>query len=110
MNRYALIAVKQEARHAGFFAAKEANLHLPEYVDLQMFIAIHPPDRRRRDDDNVLASLKSYRDGIFDALQINDSYVRISTHGFAKMISGGAVYVWIQVLDKYPEWMELSHG
>jgi crossover junction endodeoxyribonuclease RusA len=31
------------------------------------------PDNRRRDDDNASASCKAYRDGIADALHIDDS-------------------------------------
>lgn len=30
------------------------------------------PDRRRRDDDNAIAATKAYRDGIADALGIDD--------------------------------------
>ena len=36
------------------------------------------PDRRRRDDDNASASCKAYRDGIADALQIDDHSLRQS--------------------------------
>ena len=32
----------------------------------------HPPDNRRRDLDNMLASIKSAIDGIADALEVND--------------------------------------
>lgn len=35
-----------------------------------------PPDRRRRDDDNLIASFKPYRDGISDALGIDDAHFR----------------------------------
>lgn len=32
----------------------------------------YPPDRRRRDDDNMIAAFKSGRDGIADALGVDD--------------------------------------
>lgn len=58
-----------------------------------------PPDRRRRDDDNMLASFKSGRDGIADALKVDD-------HRFVTILSvapettpGGAVRVSIQALE-----------
>ena len=35
-------------------------------------LAYAPPDRRQRDEDNLEASLKSYRDGIADSLGVND--------------------------------------
>lgn len=35
------------------------------------------PDRRRRDDDNAAASCKAYRDGVADALGIDDSGLRM---------------------------------
>jgi hypothetical protein len=39
----------------------------------QFLITAYPPDRRERDDDNVKASLKGHRDGIAQALGIDDS-------------------------------------
>lgn len=35
------------------------------------------PDARRRDDDNAAASCKAYRDGIADALRMDDSGLRM---------------------------------
>ena len=104
MNRYALSVVKQEARDVGFLAAKSSAVSVVD-VDLQLFILIFPPDKRGRDDDNVLASLKSYRDGIFDALGINDRRVRLSTHGFGPVKHNGMVYVYVKPLTELPEWM-----
>lgn len=40
---------------------------------ISLFVTFYPPDRRRRDDDNVFASAKAMRDGIADALCINDN-------------------------------------
>lgn len=39
-------------------------------------------DRRRRDDDNAVAACKSYRDGIADALRIDDSALPMLTRPF----------------------------
>lgn len=36
------------------------------------------PDARRRDDDNAIASCKAYRDGIADALGIDDHSLSLS--------------------------------
>ena len=40
---------------------------------LHLDITFHPPDKRRRDIDNMLSSIKSGLDGISDALGIDDS-------------------------------------
>lgn len=39
-------------------------------------IAFYPPDNRRRDDDNMVGSFKAYRDGIADALGVDDRRFR----------------------------------
>jgi crossover junction endodeoxyribonuclease RusA len=105
MNHFALHKVKQEARQVGYFAAQESGLRFQD-VDLQAFIKINPPDNRARDDDNILASLKSYRDGIFEALGINDKVVRLSTHAMGKVKRRGLVTIWLMPLEDLPEWMK----
>jgi crossover junction endodeoxyribonuclease RusA len=42
------------------------------------------PDKRRRDDDNAASSCKAYRDGIADALGIDDHALRF--HGPPQML------------------------
>ena len=37
-----------------------------------------PPDRRRRDLDNMLASIKAGIDGIADAIQVDDQYFTLT--------------------------------
>ncbi|WP_165856754.1 endodeoxyribonuclease RusA [Marinobacter sp. JSM 1782161] len=44
---------------------------------VHLMIDVFPPDRRGRDDDNIIASFKSGRDGIADALNIDDKHFRI---------------------------------
>lgn len=52
-------------RQAGALAVGDGRLHVTlEFV---------PPDRRHRDRDNLLGSMKSGLDGIADALGVNDS-------------------------------------
>lgn len=63
---------------------------------LHLFIDFYPPDRRHRDDDNVIASFKSGRDGLADALKIDDSRFRI--HPFLdrdQPAKGGVVKVTV---------------
>lgn len=57
--------------------ALEAKLKVPAYAGTDGKIAVRldffPPDRARRDDDNVPASFKAGRDGIADALKCDDA-------------------------------------
>ena len=45
----------------------------PKDVAPTVTITFQPPDNRRRDTDNMLASCKAYLDGIADALGVDDS-------------------------------------
>ncbi len=45
---------------------------------VDFFIEFFPPDRRHRDDDNLIASFKSGRDGIAQALGIDDRRFRLA--------------------------------
>ena len=51
--------------------AKLAPYAAQERVDVALWF--YPPDNRRRDADNALASMKAALDGIADALGIDDS-------------------------------------
>lgn len=47
-------------------------------IDLQLWF--YPPDKRHRDDDNMIASFKAARDGIADGLGVNDRRFRATYH------------------------------
>jgi len=44
--------------------------------DLRCTWTFYPPDLRRRDDDNLVRQCKAYRDGVCDALGIDDSQIK----------------------------------
>lgn len=44
---------------------------------LDLWLTFNPPDRRKRDDDNLIAMFKAYRDGIAGGLDIDDSRFRL---------------------------------
>lgn len=46
--------------------------------DLPIRIDFYPPDRRTRDDDNLIASFKSGRDGLALAWGIDDRHIRVA--------------------------------
>lgn len=71
------------ARKAGWTRAPEGRLHL--------WIDFYPPDRRHRDDDNCLSAFKHGRDGIADALRVDDKV--FVSHPLVKSEIGGIVKV-----------------
>lgn len=73
---------------------KASGVVVPEGAVL-LDITFCPPDRRRRDDDNCLASFKSGRDGVADALGIDDNRF-VTTLRMGEPVKGGAVVVRIQ--------------
>lgn len=85
-----------------FLQAKAAGLVAPlgrVLLDLEFL----PPNARRRDDDNLLAAFKSGRDGLADALGVDDS-VFVSQVRLSKTVyPGGAVRV---TLSPYKEAIE----
>jgi crossover junction endodeoxyribonuclease RusA len=61
--------------------------------DVHLWITFFPPDRRRRDDDNIIGSLKNGRDGVADALGIDDSRFRSHPYVSDQVRKGGAVEI-----------------
>lgn len=70
----AVARAKKLAREEAFWACKVVK-PLDWKHDgsrLPLVFTAHPPDARSRDDDNCAASLKAHRDGIAQALGIDD--------------------------------------
>lgn len=74
-----------------FLFAKKAGLGAPAGRIL-LQLEFLPPTARRRDDDNLLASFKAGRDGLADALGIDDSLF-VSQVQIGEVHPGGAVRV-----------------
>lgn len=55
-------------------------------------ITFYPPDRRKRDDDGMISAFKAGRDGIADALGVDDHTFRPS-YNFGEPTKGGKVVV-----------------
>lgn len=53
-----------------------------------------PPDRRRRDMDNLIAAMKAANDGLADALGIDDSRF-VTTYRMGEVVKGGVVQVTV---------------
>ena len=76
------------SRAAGIFD----GMILPD--PLPMTITFCPPNKRRRDRDNLIASFKAGQDGLSDAIGLDDSRF-VPTYRVGDVVKGGAVLVEI---------------
>lgn len=64
---------KKEYRTACWALSLEAKLSAPPGEGkIPVEIIFYPPDKRHRDADNMVASIKAGLDGVADALKVND--------------------------------------
>ena len=63
----------KHARETAGWLCKGAKVQKSTASALRVTITFHPPDKRHRDTDNMLASCKAALDGVSDALGIYDS-------------------------------------
>jgi len=93
------------ARHEAFMLARHAgwtkdylSAIKPDSIDyLTLRYDLHsdfyPPNRYRRDDDNLIAAFKPYRDGIAQALNVDDFRFRTIATVHQNVMKGGQVKV-----------------
>jgi crossover junction endodeoxyribonuclease RusA len=67
--------------------AKEAKLETSKEGKVYLEITFFPPDKRHRDADNMVASIKAGLDGLADALQVNDRMF-LPTFKFTDEVAG----------------------
>ena len=70
-------AVKSYREHA-WVMALAAGVSIPASGTIRITITFRPPNKRRRDIDNMLASIKAGLDGIATALACDDSRFEIT--------------------------------
>lgn len=78
------------------WSAKSAGLKAPDSDKILLVLEFVPNDKRSRDDDNLLASFKAGRDGLADALGIDDSRFVTQFRMSEEIIKGGVVRVSLQ--------------
>jgi crossover junction endodeoxyribonuclease RusA len=79
-----------------FYLAKQAGWFGVEFTArVHLWIDFFPPDKRAYDDDNIAAAFKSGRDGIAQALGINDKRFvsHPMLHAFSKDFTGVKVRI-----------------
>lgn len=72
--------------------ARAAGVWPSDAESIKMTLTFCPPDRRRRDEDNIIRATKALRDGLQDALGVDDNRFSI-TYEIGDVIKGGAVIV-----------------
>lgn len=80
---------------------KESGMVAPDSPRIALWLDFFPPDRRARDDDNIVASFKAGRDGIAAALGIDDK--RFVMHPYVRDKIGGYVRVRLTTLPERDE-------
>ena len=82
---------KQAARTEAFYMAAPFKGTFNGYDALQMSLTIYPPDKKRRDLDNVFASMKSAIDGMCNAIAVDDTQIRRVVLEWGGVVKNGAV-------------------
>ncbi len=82
---------KQAARTEAFYVVAPFKGTFSGSDLLQMSLTIYPPDKKRRDLDNVFASMKSTIDGMCKAIEIDDSQIRRVMLEWGGVVENGAV-------------------
>lgn len=65
------------ARREAWAITLESKVKAPKSEEIAVTIAFYPPDARRRDRDNCIASMKAALDGVAEALGVDDSRFRL---------------------------------
>lgn len=99
-NRRVNIFVRARAVRGARMTAKMLTLQAikwrrPDWQAVALHWEFHPKTANAVDDDNAEASCKAYRDGIADALDIDDSKFT-ATREIGEPIKGGAVHVTVR--------------
>lgn len=89
-DRRATTRARAKYREAGFYAAKEAKVKIP--ADALLWVTFCPPDRIRRDLDNLLGRIKYGLDGIAKASGVDD-YGWSFVLGRGEPVKGGLVLI-----------------
>lgn len=107
---------ERDARALGWGLAMEAlsaseRKALAEASYLNMEVAFFPPDHRKRDDDGMIGAIKNARDGIADALGVDDRRFR-PTYRIADPEKPGRVEIIfaVRACEKTPKTGEKQHA
>ena len=86
------------ARDVALVLARQTGAHLDTAEDLELILILHPPDRRHRDADNILSSLKESIDSVCKAVGVDDSQIKRLVLEWGNVAKGGKIELRLEVL------------
>ncbi|MBX9754799.1 MAG: endodeoxyribonuclease RusA [Pseudomonadaceae bacterium] len=89
--------IRAKYRADCYLLCKASGIKAPEGKILWV-VEFFPPDRRAYDDDNLLARTKALRDGVAEALGVDDRRFVTQFSVSDQVVKGGAVHVHIKSL------------
>ena len=87
--------ITKKVRSDAKLIALSAGAGSLDKIGLQIRVTFYPATNRRRDEDNVIGAFKAYRDGIADALGVDDADVEFDYKLLKETRGGGATVVQI---------------
>lgn len=84
---------RKDAINFGYYLAYSVSGAELQGKDIYMTVRINPPDRRKHDVDNVLASLKPMLDGLTRGLGFDDSQIKRVIIDRRIYIKGGEITI-----------------
>ncbi|WP_313534366.1 hypothetical protein [Sphingomonas sp.] len=97
-HHMAVHKAKKKAKRVGGEAVILAGRpRFPKDAPLAVTLTFHPPMRNAPDEDNAIAGLKAYLDGIAGALGVDDKLFRLQRPIMAEPVKGGRVLVSIEI-------------
>lgn len=82
-------------REAAYWLTEWSKAKAPADGRIMLKVSFRPPDKRRRDLDNMLSSIKAGLDGIADALGVNDQRFDLSLSR-CEPVPGGKIIVTLE--------------
>ncbi len=91
----ALARAKKRYRQACAWTAKAQGVGRIDAEQLKVHLVFVPPDRRSRDDQNLIGAMKAGLDGLADVLGVDDSRWHVTHDPYGVAEIGGMVRVEI---------------
>lgn len=92
-------AVKQYRSDCGWDAAAQCNADFFLLSPVLATTTFHVTDKRRRDLDNLMASIKPLWDGLVDAGILADDSAKHLRHAESKLVVGDEKYVEVELTE-----------
>lgn len=94
---------RRRAKNYAYCQALEAERFTPATgEELTLTIRVYPPDRRKRDIDNVFASLKAAIDGIAEAFDFDDVQIKRTILERCNVKKDGLIVLKIEGFNHLP--------